>query len=199
VQKPYILMCLSWILVFNLTACVSSLPRPNTNAAVSQAGTSNTATTVNLNLGLLSNIIGTWQVQDWQLQKNGEWQEQAGASWTFYAIHNNTAIRDEWKSNTTNVQDSPGFGTQLRTYDPWKKTWSAAWLSSRTRSLEVYTGYESQSAVYFVTKGKTNDRLTRLVFSEIQANSFNWQMQWSRDAGNTWTSVYKVQATRLNE
>lgn len=197
-RENYVRLCLGSVFMIFFLACVNTPENINpTKAPVQSIATK--PPSVNLNLGLFSNLIGHWEVQDWQLQKDGEWQEQAGARWSFYAIQGGTAIRDEWKSNTSDAQQTPGFGSQLRVYNPWNKTWSAAWLSSRTRSLEFYAGKETESEVSFVSQPNAKGRITRLIFSNIKEASFTWQMQWSTDAGESWTSVYKLRATRIAE
>ena len=198
-QKNYAHFYLSLVFILSISACVSSPVQTNVSESAVQAVANSEAPARNLNLGLLSNLIGNWKVQDWQLQKNGEWQEQAGATWRFYAIQGNTAIRDEWESNTSDSQKVPGFGSQLRVYNPWSKSWSAAWLSSRTRTLEFYTGNESDSKVSFVSQPNAKGRISKVIFSDIQESSFSWQMLWSSNGGEPWTSVYKLQATRISE
>ena len=197
--KIYVRMCLAFVLFLIISACVSTPENKiDTNIPTIQAVPTKIPAE-NLNFGMLSTLIGNWKVQDWQIQKNGEWLPQAGATWNFYAIQGDTAIRDEWKSNTSDSQQTPGFGSQLRVYNPWTKTWSAAWLSSRTRTLEFYTGTETESEVLFVSKANAEGKITRVIFSKIQENSFSWKMQWSSNVGETWTSVYKLQARRISE
>lgn len=197
-QKNNTQTILNFILVICLSACASAPEKVAINNKPIIATQSKPAAE-NLNLGMLSSLIGNWEVKDWQLNKNGEWHRQAGASWNFYAIQGNTAIRDEWQSNASATQLAPGFGSQLRVYDPGNKTWTAAWLSSRTRTLEFYSGSEADKKVFFVSQPNEKGRITRVIFSELEENSFRWQMQWSSNTGETWTRVYKLQATRISE
>ena len=197
-QNNYVMALMSYIIIICLSACASSsvtndfIEKPSIAVSPMPAA-------ANLNLGLLSGLIGKWKVQDWQLQKNGHWIKQAGATWNFYSIQGNTAIRDEWQSNVSDDQEIPGFGSQLRAFDPWSKTWTAAWLSSRTRTLEFFTGHESTTEVIFATQANDKGKSTRVIFSDIQENNFHWKMQWSSNAGETWTTVYKLLATRISE
>lgn len=197
-QNNYVMTLMSYLIVICLSACASSSVTNNTIEKPSTAVNSMPAA-ADLNLGLLVGLIGKWRVQDWQLQKNGHWRKQAGATWTFYSIQGNTAIRDEWQSKISEDQQIPGFGSQLRVFDPLSKTWSAAWLSSRTRALEFFKGHETATEVLFETEANDKGRSTRVIFNNIQENNFNWQMQWSTNSGESWTTVYKLQATRIGE
>lgn len=197
-QKSYTQAVLNLILIVCLSACASAPEKVASNNKSVMATPSKPASE-NLSLGMLAGLIGNWEVKDWQLNQNGEWHRQVGASWSFYAIQGNTAIRDEWQSNVSATQSAPGFGSQLRVYNPWTKTWSAAWLSSRARNLEFYSGTEIDNEVLFVSRPNEKGRITRVVFSELKKNSFNWKMQWSSNASETWTTVYKLQATRISE
>ena len=198
IQNKYLKALMSCLLVIFLAACVSS-SEPNVTFERPVEVVSSKPSATNLNLGLLSGLVGKWIVKDWQLQKNGHWQKQAGATWSFYAIQGNTAIRDEWQSNIKGEEQVTGYGSQLRVFEPLSKKWSAAWLSSRTRALELFTGYETETEVYFVTLANEKGRSTRVIFNNIQENSFHWQMQWSANEGESWTTVYKLQATRIIE
>lgn len=150
----------------------------------------------NLNFGLLAPLLGDWLVDDSQLQQDGTWQKQEGASWKFYPIQGGISLQDDWVSNTSSADKIPGFGTYLRVYDPMSKKWQAAWLSSRARSLELFNGEETETEVFFYSMPNEKGRITRTVFSNIQPDFFNWRMDWSNDGGETWLMVYKVNAIR---
>jgi hypothetical protein len=181
-----------------LTACVSNTPANSNSPQIAKKSVDNSSTDTysNLNLGKLAPLVGVWNIQDWQLEKDGTWKELSGASWRFYPIQGETSLEDKWVSNPAAENQAPGYGTHLRVYDPMSKSWQSAWLSSRTRSLELYTGQETDNEVLFVSQPNAKGRLTRTVFSNIQADHFNWRMEWSSDNGESWLMVYKVDATR---
>jgi len=205
--SKFIIYLLTGLLVLLLGACSTS----SQNAAVS-AGKIASATPLErvvlpksestrtgytqANFGLLAPLLGEWQVKDWQLQKNGEWRPESGAKWRFFEIQGGMALQDEWESHSNN-QQSPGYGTHIRVYEPTSKSWQAIWLTSRTKNFEFYRGNEREGKVFFLATKNSNGRITRTVFSDIQANRFKWQMQWSSDGGANWLTVYKLEATRI--
>lgn len=199
------------VLLFTLSACITTPsgndagvdPVPQTDSPPSlKSSVSNTYS--KLNFGLLAPLIGEWQVQDWQLQQDGQWQAQAGATWRFYPIQGGMSLEDEWRSHSSvdsqmgdpAEKQAPGYGTHLRVYEPLSRQWQSAWLSSRARTLEFYSGTETGSEVIFISLPNAKGRRTRTVFSNIGADFFNWRMEWSNDDGASWLTVYKVDATR---
>lgn len=189
---------LAFVMCLLVTACAS-----NSSALEGQSEVESTnskdlplQSNPNLNLGLMNPLIGVWDIEDWQLQQNGEWQKQSGAVWRFYPIQGGTSLEDQWVSKTPDSGKTPGYGTHLRVYEPLSKTWQSVWLSSRSRSLEFYSGEEKSGEVIFVSQADANGRLTRTVFDNISRDFFNWRIEWSKDAGESWLVVYKVDATR---
>jgi hypothetical protein len=194
-KKSFFLACAMCLLV---TACASSPSALEDQPTVELANSKvlPVQSNPNLNLGLMSPLIGVWDIQDWQLQQNGEWQEQSGAVWRFYPIQGGSSLEDHWVSKVTDGDEIPGYGTHLRVYEPLSKTWQSVWLSSRTRNMEFYSGEEKSGEVIFVSQGDGNGRLTRTVFNNISPDFFNWRVEWSKDAGESWLVVYKVNAIR---
>jgi len=152
---------------------------------------------VNLQLGLMVQLLGDWEVQDWQLQSNGEWQVQAGAKWSFVAIQGGTAIRDEWQSNVIENEQSPSYTTHIRVYEPFSSSWQAARLSSRSREIEYLSGQENKNFIEFVSQHSQAKRITKSTFKNISQDSFESEIAWSKDSGRSWLVVYKLKAKRL--
>ncbi|MBT8142576.1 MAG: hypothetical protein HKN88_07365 [Gammaproteobacteria bacterium] len=187
------------LMCFVLLSCAtSSTANDVVQPKTTPSQTSRSVTTNNaLNFGLLAPLIGVWNVRDWQLQNDGTWQEQSGASWRFYPIQNGSSMQDVWFSDSGEADKGPGYGTNLRVYNPLAKTWQAAWLSSRKRNIELYTGVQSANEVLFTSQASDNGRLTRTVFSDITPDTFKWRMEWSNDEGASWLSIYRVEASRV--
>lgn len=149
-----------------------------------------------IELGLLSNLLGTWNVQDWQLRKDGQWQALNGARWSFSAIQNGRALQDNWVSFAPDGKTAAGHVNAIRVYDAITQKWQAAWLSSNDGRLEFFSGSEDMGEVIFTTTSANKGRLSRQVFSEINPQSFKWRIEWSKDGGESWLTVYRVEAIR---
>ena len=149
-----------------------------------------------IQLGSLTPLLGDWQVQDYQLRKDGQWEKLKGAQWSFSAIQNGLSMSDRWVSNFSEGIER-GYVNTLRVYNPSNTTWQSAWMSSRDQRIRTFFGQEYNQAVVFTENETFNNRLTRHIFSKIQQNSFEWHIEWSKDSGETWLPVYRVIATRL--
>lgn len=197
--------CYTSLLVLSLLGCASN-PTSNTPTQTNpmqETFPSKEATNLtqglrpsDIELGLMSQLIGQWDVQDWQLRKDGQWQPLNGAVWTFKAIQNGRAVQDEWYSFAADGKTPAGHVNALRIYNPSNKTWQAAWLSSRNGRLDNYLGLQTDGEIIFTASAADNGRLTRQVFSNLNPQSFQWRIEWSKDQGQTWLPVYRVQATR---
>jgi len=146
--------------------------------------------------GLLSILSGQWKVNDWQIKNDGTWQALNGAQWTFTPIQKGNGLKDEWVSYSSDKVSPSGYGNGLRSFNPVNKVWQAAWLSSRSGEMEHYVGEEKNGEVVFTSKQAINGRLSRNVFSQVTPQTFNWRIEWSRDDGANWLTVYRVEASR---
>lgn len=135
--------------------------------------------------------IGDWKIQDWQLQKDGSWVEQKGARWIFKCVGNGVAVQDYW------LPSGGGVGTNLRIYDPkeklWKIVWTATGAPGETR-ISAKKDVQTDAVIMHVTPvpGKPRRRIT---FFPPTSDGWDWAMDFSKDEGQTWRTVYKIKAT----
>ena len=107
------------------------------------------------------------------------------------------------------VPDTPymaSFGrdyllTAMRIYDVRSKRWNVAWMANGaglTPGLDVGT-FEASSddgRLVMTSPGSSEMGEQRVVFSEIDENSFLWESEFSSDGGETWQTVMRVKAKR---
>ncbi len=150
---------------------------------------------------LFDALLGHWLIEDETLGAEGNWQAGAGAAWQFYRILNGQAIQDDWSSphparrvNGT----ATGFGTNIRVYNPAKSQWEMAWISSTGRQVDTFTATGGNSEIHM--QGDFNGRPVRIVFRDIQDDSFAWalsqQVAGAEGTPAKWTEVYRIHATR---
>jgi hypothetical protein len=137
--------------------------------------------------------IGKWKIEDEGLQKeDGSWKPGAGAQWDFHCLGNGTAVQDFWMPN------DGGTGTNLRTYNKESESWDIAWTMTGMSGFSHITAKESDDGNIVMTYvSPIPDPLRKITFFPPEADSWNWKLEFSFDAGETWVEVYRIKATRL--
>ena len=135
--------------------------------------------------------IGDWHIQDWQLQQDGTtWTEQKGARWNFKCVGNGIAVQDFWMPNTG------GRGTNLRIYDPEKKSWDIAWTASGAPGLmHIAAKMNEAGEINMDILSPEQNPPRRITFFPPNETGWDWVMEMSFDGGTNWTPVYKIKAT----
>jgi hypothetical protein len=150
-------------------------------------------------LDAMASLIGEWAITTETRQQDGTWQASDGAQWNFYFILDGHAIQDDWIAHGAPVGDPPmmQLGTNIRIYDTAEERWEMAWIANAARSLSIYmaTNEPDGSVVMSSYFGVPNMR--RITFFDMQADSFEWKLEFSNDEGETWLEVFRIHGARI--
>ena len=137
--------------------------------------------------------IGNWKIDDAVLQDDGvTWKAGAGARWDFVCLGNGTAIQDFWMPN------DGGVGTNLRTYNKESASWDIAWsVTGMSGFAHIGAKQEDNGDIVMMYKSPLPKPPRRITFFPPEKNSWKWKMEMSYDEGQSWTEVYRIEATRL--
>lgn len=135
--------------------------------------------------------IGDWDIQDWQLSKDGKtWTEQKGARWNFTCFGNGVAVQDFWMPN------AGGFGTNLRMYNPKTEKWDIAWTATGAPGFSHITAEQDEAGnivMHYISPKLNPPR--RITFFPPTDEGWNWKMEQSFDGEKSWVEVYRIKAT----
>ncbi len=147
---------------------------------------------------LMKKLLGQWEIADSAINAEGQWQAGPGASWHFYTILNGHAVQDDWISPPLHKpapEAGRQYGTNIRIYNPKQNRWEMAWASVKGQQVDTFTATESDAQI--VMTGLFNGRSSRITFFNIQANSFDWKLEFQQaEPESTWSEVYRIQAKR---
>jgi hypothetical protein len=99
-------------------------------------------------------------------------------------------VRENFRAEGANAL----AGMSVSTYDVRAKRWKQTWVDNQGGYLDFTGGFENG----VMTLGRlTVDRdgkplQQRMLFQNIQRDSFDWNWQRSRDAGATWETVWAI-------
>ena len=142
------------------------------------------------------NWIGDWEIKDWGLVKQGQWQAGQGADWNWYKILDGQAIQDDWIAPSLSQPTGSGkrqYGTNIRIYNPKKKQWEMAWMSSNGKKLDTFSAKEHQNKI--VMTGFYAGSNSRITFFNISANSFDWKLEMQQK-DQSWLESYRIKGIR---
>lgn len=143
-------------------------------------------------LGQFGQYVGDWKIEDSQLSREtGEWVPGQGARWIFTCLGDGTAIQDFWIPT-----DGP-VGTNLRTYHTETESWDIAWAIKGTPGFAHIVAQQNDSdEIVMKYKSPLPDPPRKITFYPVEDNRWHWKLEFSFDGGDTWTEVYRINATR---
>lgn len=135
--------------------------------------------------------IGDWKIEDESFAKDGSgWSPGNGARWIFSCVGDGVAVQDFW------MPTGGGFGTNLRTYNPDTESWEIVWTADKLNGLSHISAQQNNDGNIVMDILKpVPDPPRRIIFFAPDENGWHWSMQMSFDAGETWTDVYRIEAT----
>lgn len=146
-------------------------------------------------LAQFGQYLGDWDIRDEQLAPDGsEWLPGKGARWIFVCIGNGTGIQDFWLAPDGNV------GTNLRTFNPGTGVWDIAWaINTQPGFAHIEARQQDNGTIVMRYLSPVPEPLRRITFYPPDKNGWRWTLEYSRDDGEKWREVYRIQATcRLN-
>jgi hypothetical protein len=129
-------------------------------------------------------LIGTWDCDYTFHNADGSVRHSSGEL-RFGWIIDGRAIQDIWITYPTEAGKEREIGTSIRFFDHKSKIWRVVFVNPAYDALiTVQGGVEGNQIVLRGVDGQGSAR--RWSFHDIQADSFSWRGEKSRDGGKTW-------------
>jgi hypothetical protein len=122
-------------------------------------------------------LLGAWDVEARDRTESGTFQVTHG-EWFFARTLEGRAVQDVWIAPTraNRRAAAPGanrYGSSVRTFDPWTRTWQVTWFNPVTGAFDVLrTRMDGKRIVQEGTQ--SNGRRIRWIFQEITDQTFHW-------------------------
>ncbi len=152
-------------------------------------------------------LVGVWDVEQELRKRDGTWAGTWPGVWVWKHAIDGFAVQDLFYQPKDALPPyMASFGrdyllTAMRIYDVRSKRWNVAWMANGaglTPGLDFGT-FEASSddgRLVMTSPGSSEMGEQRVVFSEIDENSFLWESEFSSDGGETWQTVMHVKAKR---
>jgi hypothetical protein len=133
--------------------------------------------------------IGEWKVE-WE---NPDGTASKGTN-SINTILNGCVIQENFDGN-------PGVdfkGKSFSVYNHAKQIWQQTWVDTEGNYM-VFTGSKEDEKMILTRKimYEGNEITQRMIFYNIEENSFDWNWEASKDNGKTWKLNWKLRYTRL--
>jgi hypothetical protein len=150
------------------------------------------------NLRLFGQFIGSWELQWFGRDENGE-PITATGELHFGWVLGGRAVQDIW---IVPGRGQPGeglpplafHGTTIRIFDEAIDAWRSTWINPVTGRVRRFIGRPDGERIVLISD-EEEPRL-RWSFSDIEQDSFRWQGEYSHDGGATWEIDDVMLATR---
>ena len=139
-------------------------------------------------------LVGTWDCDYGFYAEDGSITHTPGEL-KFGWIIDGRAIQDIWITYPTKGSMERGIGTSIRFFDSKSKMWRVVFVSPAYGALVIVQGGAEGNRI--VLRGVDDERSAlRWSFNDIQADSFVWRGEKSRDGGETWRLEEEHRMTR---
>lgn len=89
-------------------------------------------------------------------------------------------------------------GQSMSVYNPATKTWYQTWMDNQGGNIN-FTGEVDEDRKIFKTAIQNRNGqqvISRMVFYDIKADSFNWDWESTTDGGSTWNLNWRIKYAR---
>ena len=138
--------------------------------------------------------VGTW---------NLEWDDQTAQGGVAKGVNEITKILDGQviqENFQANTGSNKGYkGRSFTVYDPKAKNWKQTWVDSRGGYLDFEGVFQDNKRI-FIRKGIApwgEEIMQRMVFHDIEKDSFTWDWEISTDNGSNWELKWRINYTRI--
>ncbi len=101
-----------------------------------------------------------------------------------------------------NFRDTNGFkGTSISVYNSRNKTWHQAWADNQGGYFDLLGSTEGDRRIFQTQVKESNGRkiIQRMVFYDIETDSFKWDWESSQDSGQSWTLQWRISYSRVKK
>jgi len=144
-------------------------------------------------------LIGTWKVYHrlltQRLKGSTEWIEFEGET-VDRKIMNGLGNMDE---NIIHMKDGPVHAISLRLFNPASKEWSIHWSTDRMGVLDIpmIGGFKDGLGEFYSQETHDGTHVySRFIWSQITADSCQWEQALSDDGGKTWETNWIMEFKR---
>jgi hypothetical protein len=109
-------------------------------------------------------------------------------------IANDKVLQENFYDPSTNFK-----GTSISVFNPNTKTWHQAWADSNGVYYNFIGGLDDGVLCFKTPILERNGEkiIQRMVFKEIEEKSFTWIWEGSKNGGNSWNELWKINYTRI--
>jgi hypothetical protein len=137
-------------------------------------------------ISFFERLSGTWDVTYEIYDKDGTIRPYHGQA-IYNRILDGAALQEIWTSDIHNKIPQP-YGTTIGFPDSTGKRWTAVWIFPAKGYTTTVSGEEKEGSI--VLTGRDDDgTLQRWSIDHVEADSFLYHFEDSKDAGNTWRLV----------
>lgn len=147
--------------------------------------------------------IGDWDIRQRILRQDGTWLELPARTSVTPTL-DGCALIEHWQGQVQFFWEGMQApermtGLSVRAYDPQTAKWYIHWMDTRSpRFGDPYAGGFAEGRGEFFREWETPDgeRIGRITFSDIAANTVNWALAISSDGGRSWQTIWTMEMRR---
>lgn len=142
--------------------------------------------------GALDFWVGSWKCSGESYGPNGKTTHTEGTN-KITRTFGGHVIQENFKGQ--------GFdGMSVSVFEPNSKTWRQTWVDNQGGYIPLRGGkVDDKVILQTLSQAKQPDASSRMVFYNIQKDSFDWDWESTTDGGKTWNLAWRVHYTRAKK
>lgn len=151
-------------------------------------------------------LVGLWNAEIEIARQSGGWAQSAPGIWAWKFAIGGFAVSDLWFQGADRLPTyMSGLGrdymlTSNRIFDLASNKWQVSWMANgagKAAGADFGSFTATSHGKDIVMESPPDDfGLQRVVFYEIEADSFRWRSEFSQDGGKTWRTIMRMVAKR---
>ncbi len=144
-------------------------------------------------------LIGEWSASHEMAFPNGQtaqWQSNATA---VYALGGRAVMEFSWFDTDPNLPDAAT--TIIRLYNRAMRRWESLYVTNRFNAMLFFGGAQDDDRIVLhpFEVNAAAPSISRWVFFDMTEASYDWSASVSRDRGGSYTTTWKIRATRKKQ
>jgi hypothetical protein len=134
--------------------------------------------------------VGEW-IADW-----GSGETKGSGTNTITKKLDDKVINEDFK--ILEGQNAGFLGTSISVYNPNTTQWQQAWADNSGGFLNFIGEIDGEKRIFKTLPIEKNGkiRIQRMVFYDIQRDSFTWDWEGTQDGGQTWNLLWRINYKR---
>lgn len=137
-------------------------------------------------------------VGEWELSWTDQQGNAGSGTNTIEKILDGVVIQENFEATGGSMEGYKGKSVSV--YNPARQSWHQAWVDNQGSYIDLKGSADGNKRIFQTGKSSGPEGgviINRMVFYDIEKDSFTWDWEASRDGGETWSLSWRIFYKRM--